>query len=145
MDEATRTFRRRLNAALVAVIVLIVALWGLSTGRDGVEQGPSVAESTTTTTASAVKPAVVALVETTTDEEEDEFGPDWPQGPGREDVGYFCAACHSLAIVKQQGLSRAGWDELFDWMIEDQGMPELESAERELYLDYLAANFGIPE
>ena len=72
----------------------------------------------------------------------DEFGEDWPRTEGYEEVGYFCGACHSLAIVKQQGLSRAHWDELFDWMIEEQGMAELEPQERELFLDYLARHFN---
>ena len=62
---------------------------------------------------------------------------------GREDAGALCNACHSLAIVKQQGLSREVWDELLDWMVEEQGMPELERQERDLILGYLANNFGI--
>ncbi len=77
--------------------------------------------------------------------DDDPFGSDWPEGPGREDVGYFCSACHSLAIVKQQGLSRRRWDKMFDWMVEEQGMPELEGEERELFLDYLTTHFGQPE
>ncbi len=72
----------------------------------------------------------------------DDFGEDWPRTEGYEEVGYFCGACHSLAIVKQQGLSRAHWDELFDWMIEEQDMPELEPEEREVFLDYLARHFN---
>lgn len=79
----------------------------------------------------------------TTIDEDDEFGADWPLGPGREDTGYLCGACHSLAIVKQQGLKREDWDELLDWMVEEQGMDELEAADRELILDYLAKNFNV--
>ncbi len=74
--------------------------------------------------------------------DDDFFGEDWPRTEGYEEVGYFCGSCHSLAIVKQQGLSRPHWDELFDWMIEDQGMAELEPEQRELYLDYLARHFN---
>ena len=76
-------------------------------------------------------------------DEDDEFGPEWPLGPGREDTGYLCGACHSLAIVKQQGLTRGDWDELIDWMIEDQGMAELDTADREIILDYLAEHFNV--
>lgn len=72
----------------------------------------------------------------------DAFGADWPPGPAREDVGYFCSACHSLAIVKQQGLTRAQWDALFDWMVEEQGMAEIEGEMRKAFLDYLSQNFG---
>ena len=73
---------------------------------------------------------------------DDFFGEDWPRTEGYEEVGYFCGSCHSLAIVKQQGLSRPHWDELFDWMIEEQGMAELAPDERALYLDYLARHFN---
>ncbi|QPC42289.1 hypothetical protein HW532_05970 [Kaustia mangrovi] len=86
--------------------------------------------------------AVAALLVSTAAAGADELGSDWPEGPGREDVGYFCSACHSLAIVKQQGLTRGQWDEMFDWMVEEQGMPELEGEMREEFLDYLSENFG---
>ncbi len=76
-------------------------------------------------------------------DEDDDFGPDWPLGPGRDDTGYLCGACHSLAIVKQQGLKRDDWDELLDWMVEEQGMDELEAADREIILDYLETNFNV--
>ena len=75
----------------------------------------------------------------------DDLDPDWPQGPGREEAFYLCSACHSLAIVKQQGLNRESLDELLVWMVEEQGMDELEPDERTLILDFLAANFGIPQ
>ena len=70
---------------------------------------------------------------------------DWrglPPGPGREQVFYSCQACHSLAIVKQQGLSRESWDESLNWMVEKQGMPRLEPDDRKLILDYLATHYG---
>ena len=70
---------------------------------------------------------------------------DWaglPSGPGREEGFYLCQACHSLAIVKQQGLSREDWDETLIWMVEEQGMPELDESEETLLLDYLAEHFG---
>ncbi len=76
-------------------------------------------------------------------DEDDEFGPDWPLGPGRDDTGYLCSACHSLAIVKQQGLKRDDWDELLDWMVEEQGMDEIEAADREIILEYLATHFNV--
>lgn len=66
-----------------------------------------------------------------------------PPGEGREDVFYACAACHSLAIVKQQGLSRESWDETLDWMVEEQGMEQMEPEERALILGYLTEIFGI--
>ena len=61
-----------------------------------------------------------------------------PEGPNREEVFWFCTACHSSELVRRQGLSRESWDELLTWMTERQGMAPLEGAEREKYLDYLA-------
>lgn len=66
-----------------------------------------------------------------------------PAGPGREDVFYRCKSCHSLMIVKQQGLSRAAWDESLDWMVKEQGMSPIEdAAARNRVLDYLSTHFG---
>ncbi len=62
--------------------------------------------------------------------------------PGQETVETLCIACHSLAIVEQQRLSRRVWDEVLVWMVEEQGMPELEPQERQAVLDYLAATYG---
>jgi cytochrome c len=74
------------------------------------------------------------------DDEEDWDG--LPPGKGREDVYYSCQACHSLAIVKQQGLSREWWDDTLTWMVEEQSMPELDEEDRALVLDYLATHYG---
>lgn len=65
-----------------------------------------------------------------------------PDEPGREEVAIYCGACHSLMIVVQQGLDRESWDKLLVWMVEEQGMPELEEDERKLILDYLADHVG---
>jgi cytochrome c len=71
---------------------------------------------------------------------------DWqglPPGPGREEVFYTCNVCHSLMLVTQQGMSRDRWDETLEWMVEEQGMSEIENAEtRKLVLDYLSTHFG---
>jgi cytochrome c len=75
--------------------------------------------------------------------EEDEDWQGLPPGAGREEVFYLCQACHSLALVKQQGLSRDSWEETLDWMVEEQAMPEPEPEERALLLDYLALYYGI--
>lgn len=71
---------------------------------------------------------------------------DWqglPPGPGREQVFNLCQACHSLALVKQQGLSRDSWDELLTWMVEEMDMPRSDAADRKLILDYLSSNLSI--
>ena len=66
-----------------------------------------------------------------------------PPGPGREEVYYQCQPCHSLAIVKQQRLSRDSWEETLHWMVEEQDMAPLETEEREIILTYLATHFGV--
>ena len=66
-----------------------------------------------------------------------------PAGTGREDVFYRCKACHSLMIVKQQGLDRDSWDELLVWMVDENGMPPIEDeAARNRVLDYLSTHYG---
>jgi hypothetical protein len=61
-----------------------------------------------------------------------------PDGPHREEIFYFCTACHGSALVARQGLSRDRWDEVLTVMTDRHGMPPLEGAERDRYLDYLA-------
>ena len=70
---------------------------------------------------------------------------DWeglPPGLGREEVFYNCQACHSLMLVKQQGLNREDWDETLTWMIEEQGMAEVSADEHDRIVDYLATYYG---
>jgi len=65
-----------------------------------------------------------------------------PPGEGAEDTYYACIACHSLRTVTNGGYSRQVWDELLDWMVEEQGMMELDPDEREIILTYLATHIG---
>jgi len=73
-----------------------------------------------------------------------DFGPGWPAGPGQAETGELCNSCHSLAIVKQQRLSRETWDNLLTWMVEKQGMAAQPPERRALMLDYLVQHFGRP-
>jgi cytochrome c len=77
----------------------------------------------------------------TTDAGEEDFGL-LVSGEGVEETFYACTACHSEMIVVQQGKTREDWDKLFDWMIEEQGMAEMDAAEREIVLDYLAEHYN---
>ncbi len=61
---------------------------------------------------------------------------------GVEQTYGYCTACHSEMIVAQQGLSRTHWDELLIWMVDEQGMPEIDEPDRSIVLDYLAAHYG---
>jgi len=62
--------------------------------------------------------------------------------PGVEETFYACTACHSERIIAQQGLSRKHWDETFEWMVEEQGMDEIEEPDRTIILDYLAKHYN---
>jgi hypothetical protein len=66
---------------------------------------------------------------------------DLPAGKGRDETVAFCGGCHSMGIVRQQGMSRPRWDETLNWMVERHGMPHIEGEARELILDYLALAF----
>ena len=68
----------------------------------------------------AILALCVALPITTLQAQDDPFGANWPQGEGRNLTGAWCGGCHSLNLVKQQGLTRDGWDVLLNWMSEKQ-------------------------
>lgn len=65
-----------------------------------------------------------------------------PVGPGIEEVYYSCTACHSAQTFAQQRLTDARWDYLWDWMIEEQGMPDYGPESREVILEYLTTHFS---
>ena len=60
-----------------------------------------------------------------------------PEDDGRDEVYAICGGCHSIKMVIQQGLPRERWDEMFDWMVEEQGMAELDEETHKIILDYL--------
>jgi len=66
---------------------------------------------------------------------------DMPDGKGRDLTFYTCTACHGVALIKAQGLSRELWDNTFDTMLEKHRMPPVKPAERAEILDYLAEQF----
>lgn len=66
---------------------------------------------------------------------------DLPDGKGREITFYTCTACHGVALIKAQGLTRDLWDSTFDLMLEKHRMPPVKPAERAEILDYLAEQF----
>jgi cytochrome c553 len=72
---------------------------------------------------------------------EDDAAAGLPDAKGRDETVTFCGACHSMNIVRQQGMTRPRWDETLDWMVERHAMPKLEGEDRELILDYLALAF----
>ncbi|WP_029030075.1 hypothetical protein [Salinarimonas rosea] len=70
-----------------------------------------------------------------------EFG-NLPDTPGMEDTFYLCSACHSLDIVTQQRMTDARWDYTWTWMVEEQGMAEMDEETKDLILSYLKRHFS---
>jgi hypothetical protein len=66
---------------------------------------------------------------------------DLPAGPGQEETFYTCTACHGLALIKSQGMSRERWDETVGLMVQAHKMPEPSREERERIVSYLAEHF----
>ena len=64
------------------------------------------------------------------------------RAPGVSETFYACTPCHSERIVVQQGLTRAQWDELMVWMVEEQEMEPIEDSALAVILDYLAQHYG---
>ncbi len=64
-------------------------------------------------------------------------------GENMELVAAVCSACHSLHLVKQQGLSKESWDETLEWMVDEQGMDELAPEDHEAVLVYLSTYYGL--
>lgn len=91
--------------------------------------------------------ALTPLTTTQDGEESARFNPDddyWglPRSEGVETVAGLCGACHSLAIVMQQRQTEDGWNYLFDWMIEKQGMAEPAREMRVEIIAYLSREFA---
>ena len=76
-------------------------------------------------------------------------GPQPPAGLVRAEnwelVLAHCSGCHSLGIVTGQRGSRERWLAMIRWMQETQNLWAFEPATEEKLLDYLAANYGMPE
>src|SRR5512134_2843120 len=66
----------------------------------------------------------------------------FPAGEDRDEVFYFCTACHSSRLVRNQAMTRERWDATLTWMTERHNMPPLEGEDRERFLDYLTQAFG---
>ena len=66
---------------------------------------------------------------------------DLPDGKGRETTFYACTACHGVALIKAQGLTRELWDASLDLMVSRHHMVPMKPAERTEVLDYLVEQF----
>lgn len=64
------------------------------------------------------------------------------EADGARETWAYCTACHSERLVAQQGLTREGWEEVLEFMVEEQGMLPIEGADRERVLVYLSTHYG---
>lgn len=65
-----------------------------------------------------------------------------PQTEGVDTVFSNCTYCHSAAIIMQQRMPPSQWDYTLNWMVEKQGMPELEPEDRKVVMNYLIQHFS---
>ena len=63
-------------------------------------------------------------------------------GDGEDLVRTYCTTCHSEQIIIQQGLPRAEWDALLEWMVEEHAMEPLHELDRDRILSYLETHYG---
>lgn len=77
-----------------------------------------------------------------TSEEEEDYNGILVNEPGADTTYAYCAGCHSERIIAQQGLTRDGWVELLDWMIEEQGMGEIDDPDYTEIINYLSDHYG---
>jgi len=61
---------------------------------------------------------------------------------GVEETFAYCSACHSERLVAQQGLTRRAWIELIAWMVDEQGMAEIEEPDHSRVIDYLSTHYN---
>jgi len=52
-----------------------------------------------------------------------------------------CTSCHSAKLITQNRATREGWKQMFDWMYETQGLPDLGVHEPKI-LDYLVKHYA---
>lgn len=65
----------------------------------------------------------------------------FPEGENRDEVFYFCTACHGSDLIRAQGHSRERWAEVLTIMVEKHNMAPLEGEDLDKTLDYLAKAF----
>ena len=109
---------RSIGSALVAAVIIILATVGLVAGEgQGTGEEPAAQRPPT-------GPGILVA------------------GQGAAETYAHCIACHSVRLVAQQGLTRRGWEEVVELMMEEHGMAPIESPYLERVLDYLSTHYG---
>ena len=63
-------------------------------------------------------------------------------GEGAAETYAYCIICHSERLVAQQGLTRQGWEEVVELMVEEHGMAPIASPVLDRVLGYLSTHYG---
>ena len=132
---------KQLTITHVVVITLTAVFLLVAMDRAGELRGPQAAY------VPPAKPAPAAAASVVADSEKGKPPPhhdkieDLPDGKGREVTFYTCTACHGVALIKAQGLTRELWDSTLDLMVEKHRVPQFKPAERAEILDYLSEQF----
>ena len=61
---------------------------------------------------------------------------------GATEAHAYCTVCHSGRLVVQQGLTREGWEEVLEYMVEEHGMNPIDGPDHERILGYLSTHYG---
>lgn len=128
----------QLNISHAVVITLTATFLVLGLDRAGELRGP---QPTYTPPAAPSAPVAVADPDKGRPPPHNDTVDDLPEGKGREVTFYTCTACHGVALIKAQGLTRDLWDSTFDLMLERHKMVPVKAEERAEILDYLAEQF----
>ncbi len=130
----------QLNITHVVVISLTAVFLLVALDRAGELRGPRPTYAPPATLAPAT-PGAMADPDKGKPPPHNDTVADLPDGKGRETTFYACTACHGVALIKAQGLTRDLWDSTFDLMLEKHRMAPVKPEERVEILDYLAEQF----
>ena len=127
----------QLNITHVVVISLTMVFLLVALDRAGELRGPQAAY------VPPAKPAPAAVIDPDKGKPppHNDTVADLPDGKGRDTTFYACAACHGVAIIKAQGLTRDLWDASLDLMVARHHMVPMKPEERAEVLDYLVEQF----
>ena len=132
---------KQLTITHVVVIALTAVFLLVAMDRAGALRGQQPTYTPPVAAAPAAAPAAVADTEKGKPPPHNDKIEDLPEGKNREITFYTCTACHGVALIKAQGLTRDLWDSTFDLMLEKHRMPPVKPAERAEILDYLSEQF----
>ena len=110
---------RVVGRVFVVMLVVVVVAVHVVAGEDSEETG-------TATASQSESPGLGVLV----------------AGDGAVETYAYCIVCHSERLVAQQGLTRQGWEEVIDLMVEEHGMIPIQNPALDRVLGYLSTHYG---